>query len=116
MITIKLESTEEFDKLNLPHDSTILTQLSTRYPEEFEKTINYMKEMMEDVYERRYDNILDVCSMAEIIEELDFMIAPEKEILTNYYVEDEVMTEKGTYKMITANGYQLKWGGRIKWL
>ena len=69
-----------------------------------------MKEMMEDVYERRYDNILDVCSMAEIIEELDFMINPdpEKEILTNYYVEDEVMTEKGTYKMITANGYQLK--------
>ena len=85
MITIKLESTEEFDKLNLPHDSTILTQLSTRYPEEFEKTINYMKEMMEDVYERRYDNILDVCSMAEIIEELDFMINPdpEKEILTS---------------------------------
>ena len=107
MITIKLESTEEFDKLNLPHDSTILTQLEKQYPEEFEKTITYMKEMMELAYERRYDNILDVCSMAEIIEELDFMIAPEKEILTNYYVEDEVMTEKGTYKMITANGYQL---------
>ena len=103
MIEIELKTYDEFERLNLPSAGTIVAKLEKQYPEIVKQTIQYIKEMHDEIGVK-YNNIFDLVTWSELIEYIDENIP--KEILINYYVRDTCGTDRGTQYFLMANGYQ----------
>ena len=96
-------TSEEFQKLNLKPNGAILAQLEKKYPEEFNETLEYLKEFVEITLGRKY-NLLEVMDVSSIIDEVEERIPDD--ILINYYVKQSVGTD--TSYSIMENGYAFK--------
>lgn len=104
MIEIQLQTPEEFWDLNLPSNEEILSQLQETYPQEIEYAIEFITELHAEIGTKT-DNIFDLVSIAQLIEEVDSFL--EDEILINYYVVDSFGSDKGTGYITLENGYKI---------
>lgn len=106
MISIEIDSLEEFENLNLEDNSKILDVLIEKYPKAFKETYDSLKELHEEVFNCKIKgSLFNYVSISSFIDEMDDFI--EDEVIVNYCVKDLNLTDRGTERLVFYNGYRL---------
>ena len=102
MQLIELKNDKSYWELNLKSDSEIFYQLLKDYPNESAEALTDLVNIHE-IHFNQLIQLTNIFEYYELIEWIDEYI--DAEILYNYYIKDSIGTDKGTWDMISENGY-----------